>query len=79
MATRRLLHGSDKKIEIMADSFIATEDTNILTLMQSNVRNCLLCLYMVAGTTMADAEQNDAIKAHVRRTDSDGNEPDEDV
>jgi hypothetical protein len=68
-----------QKIEIMADSFNATEDTNILTLMQSTVRNCLLRLFMVAGTTMADAEHNDAIKAHVRRTASDGNDPDEDV
>jgi hypothetical protein len=61
------------------DSFIVTEDTNILTLMQSTVRNCLLRLYVAAGTTMADAEQNDAIKAHVRRTASDGNDLDEDV
>jgi hypothetical protein len=68
-----------QEIEIMVDSFIATEDTNILTLMQRTVMNCLLRLYMAAGTTMADAEQNDAIKVHVRRTASDGNDPDEDV
>jgi hypothetical protein len=59
-----------QEIEIMVDSFIATEDTIILTLIQSTVRNCLLCLYMAAGTTMADTEQNDAIKAGACATDS---------
>jgi hypothetical protein len=67
------------EVETMVDSFIATKDTNILMLMQSTVMNCLLRLYMAAGTTMADAEQNDAIKAHLRRTASYGPDQDEDV
>jgi hypothetical protein len=67
------------EIQIIVDGFIATKDINILTLMQSTAKNCLLRLYMAAGTTMVDAEQNDAIKAHVRRTASDGNDLDEDV
>jgi hypothetical protein len=63
----------------MVEQYIATEDNNILPLMQSTVRYCLLNLYMAAGSNMADTEQNDAIKAHVRRTNHGGSDPDDDT
>ncbi len=55
-------------IDPMIAQFIATEDNNILALMQSTVRYCLLRLYLAAGTAIPDSEQNEAIKAHVQRT-----------
>jgi hypothetical protein len=44
------------EVKTMVEHFIITEDHNILTLMQSTVRYCLLHLYMAAGTSMADNE-----------------------
>jgi hypothetical protein len=67
------------EVESMVEQFIVTEDNNILTLMQSTVRSCLLLLYMAASSTIADSEQNDAIKAHVRRTNRGGSDPEDDA
>jgi hypothetical protein len=63
----------------MIEQFLITEDNNILTLMQSTVRYCLLRRYLAAGTSMADNEQNDAIKAHVRRASNGGSDHDDDA
>jgi hypothetical protein len=62
------------EVEIMIEQFITTADNNILTLMQSIVRYCLLRLYMAHSTSMADNEQNDVIKAYVRRANNGGSD-----
>jgi hypothetical protein len=67
------------EVESMVEQFIVTEDSNILTLMQSTVRYCLLRLNMTAGSTMADSEQNNAIKANVHRTNHGGSDPEDDA
>jgi hypothetical protein len=63
----------------MVEQFIITKDNDILTLMHFTVQYCLLRLYLAAGTSMADNEQDAAIKAHVRRTNTGGSDPDDDA
>jgi hypothetical protein len=78
MATKIPPPGSGQ-VKSMIEQFIITEDKNILILMQSTVRYYLLRLYLAAGTSMADNEQNDAIKAHVRRSNNGGSDHDDDA
>jgi hypothetical protein len=67
-----------QEVEKKIEQFVTTEDQNILMLMQNTVRYCLLRLYLAAGSSLGDAEQNDAIKTHLRRAAANGQDPDED-
>ena len=71
--------GFRTEVESWVEKFIITEDNNILTLMKSTIRYSLLRIYLAAGTSMADNEQNAAIKAHIRRTNAGGSDPDDDA
>jgi hypothetical protein len=66
-------------VDSWIEQFIITEDNNILTLMQSTIKYCLLRLYLSSGTSMSDNEQNAAIKAHIRRTNATGSDPEDDA
>jgi hypothetical protein len=53
--------------------------SEVETMIEQFVRYCLLRLYMAVGTSMADNEQTDAIKAHVRHANNGGSDPEDDA
>jgi hypothetical protein len=64
-------------VEKRIEQFVATEDQNILLLMQSTVKYTLLRLYLSSSASLGDIEQNDAIRSHMRRSAM-SQDPDED-
>jgi hypothetical protein len=66
------------EVEKRIEQFVATEDQNILLLMQSTVKYCLLRLYLSSSASLGDAEQNDAIRSHMRRSAIQSQDRDED-
>jgi hypothetical protein len=67
-----------QEVEKKIEQFVTTEDQNILMLMLSTVCYCLLRLFLAAGSSLGDAEQNDAIKTHLHRAAANGQDPDKD-
>jgi hypothetical protein len=65
-------------VEKRIEQFVATEDQNILLLMQSTVKYCILRLYLSSNSSMGDVEQNDAIRSYMRRSAIHSLDPDED-
>jgi hypothetical protein len=65
-------------VEKRIEQFVATEDQNILLLMQSTVKYCLLRHYLSSCASLGDAEQNNVIRSHMRRSAIHSQDPDED-
>jgi hypothetical protein len=65
------------EVEKRIEQFVATEDQNILLLMQNTVKYTLLRLYLASNASLGDAEQNEAIRTHMRRS-ARNQEPDDD-
>jgi hypothetical protein len=57
---------------------LATEDQNILLLMQNTVKYYILRLYLSSNLSIGDTEQNEAIRSHMRRSAIHSLDPDED-
>ncbi len=65
-------------VEKRIEQFVATEDQNILLLMQNTVKYCILRLYLSSNGAIGDTEQNDAIRSHMRCSAINNLDPDED-
>ncbi len=65
------------EVEKRIEQFVATEDQNILLLMQNTVKYTLLRLYLASNASLGDVEQNEAIRTHMRRS-ARNQEPDDD-
>ena len=63
------------EVEAQIDQFVTTEDQNILMLMQSTMKYCLLRLYLSSNAGGVEVDHNEAIKLHlINRADQDPDE-----
>ena len=65
------------EVEKRIEQFVATEDQNILLLMQNTVKYTIIRLYLASNALLGDVEQNEAIRYHMRRS-ARNQDPDED-
>ena len=54
------------EVERRIEQFVATEDQNILMLMQSTVKYTILRLYLSSNASLGGVEQKDAIRSRMR-------------